>query len=1231
VGVHGDGTLTGGDVAKKESDPTIADPIAADGASVTAPTASTEGLGIARPTEDGRATGSTIGRYEIVSQLGAGGMGIVYLAYDPKLDRPVAVKVLRPGLRTAQARLLREGQSVARLAHPNVVRVFDVGTEGDELFVAMEYVEGTTLRRWLSAAARRPRAILEVFNAAGRGLAAAHAVSVVHRDFKPDNVLVGRDGRVVVTDFGLARVEADDADADADEAVRAGVARPLRTTLTRTGSRLGTPAYMSPEQLRGEVADARSDQFSFCVALWEAIFGTRPFAIRPRASLDEVRRAVEAGVVDPEVPTTTAALERALRRGLALAAADRFADMNALLAALEPERATAQALAPGDRISHFRIVDQIGRGGMGIVYRARDEKLGRDVALKVLPGDVVSRPERRERFLREARAAAAVVHPAIAAVYEVGTDGEIPFIAMEYVAGRTLRDVLGAGAMAVADAIRIGVPVADAIARAHRAGVVHRDLKPENVMVDGDRQPKILDFGIARVLDASGQHATDPDRPPAAATPDGSIVGTPAYMSPEQARGHTVDGRSDVFSFGTMMFEMVCGVAPFAGGSAVDVVTAIIRDLPRTPRSIVPSVPAELERIVLKCLEKEPDDRYQSAADLAVDLRRLLRETETGTLRAPPVLETPPRRRRTGRLVAAGAGVIAATAGVIAWRASSRDRAASSPGAASAAPDAAPRWIDHPLAAASTQGHAAAAISPDGKTLALARDGRLVLQDVASGRVTDLPPPAAQPNWIAWFPDGKQLLLGVPSATAKIDLIAQPVGGGAGHTLAPHVWGAALDRRGERIATFDETGIRVSALDGSQARLLVGTREEAEFAFPVWSPDERWIAYGIRGPDLHPQIRAVAVDGSTDVTVIDDAALTPPSGLPSYLWLPDGRLVYETFSAAGTTMMAVAIDPATAKARGPARELARFPDQAGLEEATADGRAILYSRMQPVRTRYRGDVTRAPLVLELDAHQAWDELGRSRDGSTTFYAADGGPDHTDILAVDSTDRPRVIASLAGALDPQLSPDGDAIDYLEVDANAHTITLRAAPIAGGAPVLIEKLPYSPATPTQYTEDLVAQLACPRRAGTHCVLGATEGRDQVFYELDPRAGRSRKIMSLSGPPPWVWAISTDGAQLLVAHREHAVQVIDVRAGQARVAVSDPAMLAFAATWIDGDRGFLLSGDADHVERIIRFEGSQRTVLWSTATQTVSTLGTSANGREVRVKTLAWNRGFGLLESR
>jgi serine/threonine protein kinase len=1227
VGVHRERVT----VEKKDSapsSPTVADSTASDAGSETSPTASTVGNGIARPVDsDERGAGSMIGRYEIVRQLGAGGMGIVYLAYDPKLDRPVALKLLRPDKGTSQARLLREGQSVARLAHPNVVRVFDVGTDGDELFVAMEYVEGTTLRRWLRAEPRRPRAILEAFTAAGRGLAAAHAVNLVHRDFKPDNVLVGKDGRVVVTDFGLARLDASDLVADADPGGNGGGI--LGMTLTRTGSVLGTPGYMSPEQLRGETADARSDQFSFCVALWEAMFDARPFAIPPRPSLDDVRHAVEGGIVAVEVPAAMVPLERALRRGLALATADRFPDMDALLATLEPPRETSQVLTAGDRIAHFKIADQIGRGGMGIVYRARDEKLGRDVALKVLPGDVVARPERRERFLREARAAAAVVHPAIAAVYEVGTDGETPYIAMEYVSGRTLRAVLADGAMAVTDAIRVSIPIADAIARAHRAGVVHRDLKPENVMVDGEGHPKILDFGIARMLDTGAAPVSGEDRGAPFATPDGAIIGTPAYVSPEQARGRAVDGRSDVFSFGTMLFEIVCGAPPFEGPSAVDVVTAVIRDTPATPRSIAPTVPPELERIILKCLEKDPDDRYQDAADLAVDLRRLLRQTETGGLPVPPVIERPRGRRRVW-LVGAGAAV-AAIGAVVAWRMTSTEHgaASSTAPAGSAAPDQAPHWIDRPLATTSSQGNSAAAISPDGKTLALARDGRLVLLDVSGGATTDLPPPTTQVNWISWFPDGKQLLLGVPMSPTRMDLVVQPTDGSASHRLGAHVLGAALDRRGDRIATFDEAGIRVSPLDGSQARLLVGTREEAEFAFPVWSPDERWIAYGIRGKDLHPQIRAVSVDGSADVVVIDDPALTPPAGLPSYLWLPDGRLVYDTYSATGTAVMAVAIDLATARPRGSPVELARFPDQAGLESASADGRAIVYSRMQPIISRYHGDVTRSPFVLDLDDRQTWSELGRSRDAATTFYLADNGSAR-ELLAVGAAAPPRVVASLTGAVDPQLSPDANAFLYLQTDAAAGTIELRAVPVSGGKAAVIEKLPYAPASPPVYTRQLVVQLACPLH-GERCVLGATEGRDQVFYELDPHAGRGRRIASLPGPPPFAWAISHDGARLVVAHREHEVRTIDVRTGETRVVVTAPDMIANAACWLGDGHSFVLGGSLADVDQLVRYDGERRSVLWSTKTQFVRSAVLSGDEKQLQVTASAWNRNFGLLEAR
>ncbi|NVB39031.1 protein kinase [Pseudenhygromyxa sp. WMMC2535] len=326
--------------------------------------------------------GASISRYLLLERVGAGGMGVVWAAYDPELDRRVAIKLLRPrrgqgSSEQARARLIREAQAMARISHPNVIPVHDVGEHGGRVFVAMEFVDGQTLGEWVRARSERGdwQTIIAMFAQAGRGLAAAHAAGLVHRDFKPDNVLVGDDGRARVTDFGLARsVDVEDFSAANEQpaprsSARASLgpnahtgtdehidddtlappeqlelvetseadpraARVLHTPLTRTGMMLGTPAYMAPEQFASGRFDALSDQFSFCVALWEALFGVRPFAGR---TLTELSAAVTEGRIQPgpEDCCVPSFVERALRRGLSVAPTKRWPDLEALLEVLE--------------------------------------------------------------------------------------------------------------------------------------------------------------------------------------------------------------------------------------------------------------------------------------------------------------------------------------------------------------------------------------------------------------------------------------------------------------------------------------------------------------------------------------------------------------------------------------------------------------------------------------------------------------------------------------------------------------------------------------------------------------------------------------------------------------------------------------------------------------------------------------------------------------------------------
>jgi serine/threonine protein kinase len=380
----------------------------------------------------------------------------------------------------------------------------------------------------------------------------------------------------------------------------------------------------------------------------------------------------------------------------------------------------------GQTVSHYRILGALGSGGMGVVYLAEDERLGRQVALKFLPATWSQERKALERFRNEARAASSLSHPAICAIYDIGDHEDTPFIVMEALKGETLRERILRGPIKVPDVLDIGIQLADALAAAHTRGIVHRDIKPANIVLGEKNRVKVLDFGLAKLMTAPSSLSSSADT----ATPfsirvtadqitiPGTALGTVAYMSPEQARGEEVDARTDLFSLGAVFYEMVTGVQAFGGSTAAVVYDAILNRGPRPIAHLNPLAPPRLEAVIATLLEKDRDLRYQHASDLEAELKRIRRDLDSALLlssqaatspaQASAPTPTPSSRPRSWAVpVGVAAALLAALAGVWLWR--SQSVPATPPGSSPAA-SAAPAPV--PPEAGSTAAPVAAA--PDG-------------------------------------------------------------------------------------------------------------------------------------------------------------------------------------------------------------------------------------------------------------------------------------------------------------------------------------------------------------------------------------------------------------------------------------------------------------------------------------------------------------------------------------
>ena len=544
---------------------------------------------------------------------------------------------------------------------------------------------------------------------------------------------------------------------------------------------------------------------------------------------------------------------------------------------------------------------------MGVVYKARDTRLDRFVAIKVLPAEKVADHERKQRFVQEAKAASSLNHPNIITIYDIGQAEGVDFISMECVSGKTLDRLIPRHGMRLNEVLKCAVQIADALARAHSAGIVHRDLKPGNIMVNEHGLVKVLDFGLAKLTEATlvdGDDSTHTIRP---TTEEGKIVGTVAYMSPEQAEGKKVDARSDIFSFGSVLYEMVTGGQAFHGDTKASTLAAILKDNPQPASQLVDGLPREVERLISRCLRKEVNQRSQHMDDVKIALEELKEESDSGVLGTDAVAKTKSHHRFTWALSVAAA-LVMATAGL--WLVRSKKEAPEVP------------LVTVPLTSYAGEEYQPT-LSPDGAQVAFAWDGeKRDKTDIYVKQIGVEPPfrltsDAAMDYSPAWSPDGGFIAFLRELSPDKTDIVIVPQRGGPERILSEIkgsmrqalLYGTYLSWTPDSkwiVCPAPKSGERLWALylfsteRGEQIELTNPPSNEAGDVAPAVSPDGRTLIFSRVSPDLYNATLWLLHLGENYKPVAKEEQIQSP-GMTDIgaAWLPNGR-EFVFSSATGT-------------------------------------------------------------------------------------------------------------------------------------------------------------------------------------------------------------------------------------------------------------------------------------------------------------------------------------------